>query len=295
MRAEPASVLGQKNLLACFPIKRFVIDRLARLYVVLIPALIITFLSSFSGVCEAGDFKDWLGTLFFLQNVIVPVTSCNDPLWSLSNEFWYYLVSFLLALSLRKIVLGFVLLFVLLSLFGDGFSSHNVILYAPMWAIGVVVFMPFRISVSPLLAFGAFALSVAASRSHGLDGVYWFRDAFIAICLSFYLMAFMQRAEKKLNPVPMAALAKTMAAFSFTIYIVHWPLMRMFIHFIGETHQLPLDPSQFSSYLWLALVVGTIVGVSYLLSRITEAQTWRVRKALYRMVGGVEVCSPVQA
>ena len=33
-----------------------------------------------------------MGNLFFLQTIFVPPFGSNAPLWSLSFEFWYYLL-----------------------------------------------------------------------------------------------------------------------------------------------------------------------------------------------------------
>src|ERR1035441_502485 len=34
----------------------------------------------------------FFGNLFFLQSVVSPVFGSNGPLWSLSYEFWYYIL-----------------------------------------------------------------------------------------------------------------------------------------------------------------------------------------------------------
>jgi peptidoglycan/LPS O-acetylase OafA/YrhL len=34
----------------------------------------------------------FFGNLFFLQTIAVPSLGSNGPLWSLSNEFWYYIM-----------------------------------------------------------------------------------------------------------------------------------------------------------------------------------------------------------
>jgi peptidoglycan/LPS O-acetylase OafA/YrhL len=91
----------------------YALARLARLWTVLVPALLLTLGLDLLGahVCPeayAGGFKDrfmsgptpeapaawgplaFLGNLFFLQTITAPVYGSNGPLWSLANEFWYY-------------------------------------------------------------------------------------------------------------------------------------------------------------------------------------------------------------
>ena len=91
------------------------ISRLTRLWMVLVPALLLTLCIDLLGRhwnpgAYAGDLctefmsgptpshpPSWnpmtfAGNLFFLQTISVPVFGSNVPLWSLANEFWYYLI-----------------------------------------------------------------------------------------------------------------------------------------------------------------------------------------------------------
>ena len=89
--------------------------RLVRLWLVLLPALVLTFgLDSVGRVLHGGSdvysgsaeyhsllpadgiatHTSWsaaLGNATFLQDVYVPTFGSNSPLWSLAAEFWYYL------------------------------------------------------------------------------------------------------------------------------------------------------------------------------------------------------------
>jgi len=42
---------------------------------------------------------DLLENLGFVQTVSVPVYGTNGPLWSLANEFWYYVMFSLIAVA----------------------------------------------------------------------------------------------------------------------------------------------------------------------------------------------------
>lgn len=97
--------------------RKYAIDRLVRLWVVLIPALLLTLAldcvginltngegydGTWSHLVQSGpsinitndslNFTTFIGNIFFLQTIIVPTYGSNTPLWSLSNEFWYYLL-----------------------------------------------------------------------------------------------------------------------------------------------------------------------------------------------------------
>ena len=91
----------------------YAIDRASRLYVVLIPGLFFglfwdklgssIFVSTgiyshpLEGFASAivqtrMGIGTFLGNLFFLQTIVFPTFGSNGPLWSLANEFWYYVL-----------------------------------------------------------------------------------------------------------------------------------------------------------------------------------------------------------
>lgn len=102
--------------------RRYAVARLARLWVVLLPCLLLTcWLDAVTrGLApsildganqarwhsgpEAGRYdagaSTFLGNALFLQTVAVPVYGSNSPLWSLACEFWYYVLFPLLAVAL---------------------------------------------------------------------------------------------------------------------------------------------------------------------------------------------------
>ena len=69
--------------------RAYAAHRLARLWAVLLPALVLTALLDMA----RGEWPDLLvalGNAAFLQTIAVPVFGSNAPLWSLAYEFWYY-------------------------------------------------------------------------------------------------------------------------------------------------------------------------------------------------------------
>ena len=94
----------------------YIFNRASRLLVVLLPALALGAVWDNIGLLAPSSFDVyrfgssaltnfgsaivgnnltipiWVGNLFFLQTIAVPVFGSNVPLWSLSNEFWYYLI-----------------------------------------------------------------------------------------------------------------------------------------------------------------------------------------------------------
>jgi peptidoglycan/LPS O-acetylase OafA/YrhL len=114
----------------------YLIKRLVRLWIVLVPAIFIVILIDtigFQFLAQAGSIysapagQQYLKAEFFdqghdiliilgnfLQNIFVPTIGTNIPLWSLSYEFWYYLLFPLVLLTVqpnadlfRRIAYGF--------------------------------------------------------------------------------------------------------------------------------------------------------------------------------------------
>ena len=109
-----------------FSAPRYALARLSRLWVVLVPALLLTFLldaagrsmdaSAYAGALReqfmsgpelgsgaSASIGSFLGNLAFLQTIELPVFGSNGPLWSLANEFWYYVLFPLLAAALAPV------------------------------------------------------------------------------------------------------------------------------------------------------------------------------------------------
>ena len=91
----------------------YLVNRLTRLQLVLLPALVLGAVWDQIGmrIPQAASFyygglykyyvpsvalrstvPVFFGNLFFLQSVVSPVFGSNGPLWSLSYEFWYYIL-----------------------------------------------------------------------------------------------------------------------------------------------------------------------------------------------------------
>ncbi|CUW39911.1 putative Acyltransferase family protein [Magnetospirillum sp. XM-1] len=263
-----------------FPVRRYVIDRLSRLYLVLLPALVLSAIPAAFGFCEVRGSAEWLGAALYLQHVLVPVTACNTPIWSLANEFWYYALGMTAVLSWRgsRLALGALAVMVALLLAADPWTSQNVLLYLPFWLLGMAVSWRRWPGLGPWPTFGLFMAALAVSRSHALDGVFWLRDALIALGLTGFLAA----ASSASVAVGLAGLGRRLAGFSFTLYLTHWPLLLLIIGWIRRSGHVsyPLNPERWESYvLWLGTVMFCLAFAA-LLARITEARTGKVRVLL---------------
>ncbi len=99
-------------------------QRLTRLWLVLIPALIMTAVwdgfgirfnpgaLQYLGTAESNvtnylvsgrlNINYFIGNIFFTQTILCPTFGSNSPIWSLANEFWYYVLFPCFWVSLRS-------------------------------------------------------------------------------------------------------------------------------------------------------------------------------------------------
>ena len=144
--------------------REYLLRRMTRLWVVLIPALLLTLLWDKLGCTIApagyhGAYRelyhsgptptmpaDWslrafLGNAFFLQTILVPCFGTNGPLWSLANEFWYYLLfPILLLLLLPGSRISTRMACLLLAAGILLFLPRSILLGGVIWLIGAGVF-----------------------------------------------------------------------------------------------------------------------------------------------------------
>jgi peptidoglycan/LPS O-acetylase OafA/YrhL len=76
-----------------FDIKSYAIDRATRIFVPLIPAVILT---AVIGICVFGEsphISQIIGNMFGFNGIMVDVLEHDNVLWSLSYEIWFYIIA----------------------------------------------------------------------------------------------------------------------------------------------------------------------------------------------------------
>ena len=223
-------------------LREYAIHRFARIYVVTVPALILTFIVDSFGrkFLPNADFYDlplfaghysasvFIGNVLNLQEIHTPTYGTNSPLWSLACEFWYYITFPLLLAPLARSYPnwfrygGFAVgIAVFLSLASAPWFRFGFVL----WIIGALASLPVR----PLIAsrWGALAIYFAALvpirllvRGPLLAAHPWLQDA--ADLLSSLLLANLMLTVRYSPPEGWNALRpqfhKTLADFSFSLY-----------------------------------------------------------------------------
>ncbi len=235
--------------------KDYAFNRMSRLWVVLLPALLFTLLVDQAGmglthgngydgryqeVIHSGPFVNqpadlrpvtFIGNLLFLQTVVTPVYGTNGPLWSLANEFWYYLLfPFLLLVFYPRTSL--------LRRVANGMTFVLIVLMLPAGiSLGGLVW---------LLGFGAYLASVsnrAPWRWCRTLPFFMVATLGFALCLVLARMGRLPRSDEILGlafacmvpfltlPLRVPLLYRRMSLhlsdISYTLYLFHFPVLAL--------------------------------------------------------------------
>lgn len=280
----------------------YAIDRVSRLWIVLIPAFGLTLLiASVTGSVEPGrvsysldneySLLSFFGNLFGLQDMAVPRFGGNFSLWSLANEIWYYILFpvFIVAFVARRwsnrLAAGAIGLAAAYCL------PFQITLYFSIWLLGVA-FSRVRVELSRKLRFLLIAALAVVSIYFRLTGSNdiltsesFVQDLLFSILFLFLLCSLQSPADRSRPGTRLATLiGSILSPFSFTLYVIHVPLL-VLLRFIYEPlssgRLSPANASDFGIYLGM---LATIVFLAYLFHLPFEAQTYRLRELIKRTV-----------
>ncbi|WP_430789750.1 acyltransferase family protein [Virgibacillus flavescens] len=284
--------------------RSYLTNRFSRLFVVLIPALLLTLILDSIAVKffeyqmyeqASANLMAFLGNLLFLQNIFVGVYGSNAPLWSLNYEFWYYMLfPLLLLLFFRKgkastfIYLGITLLIV--SAIGTRMN-----LYFLIWLIGTsVLLLPklniFKRGVVPIIALLLLFIAIPVRPlvmtgrlfTNGWTEDLFFVDFFVAITFGFFIYALLHYTSirfKKRELRRFGRFSRLIAGFSFSLYLIHYPIINAVYRWVESNGYKGLEPGIVSIGVELVLVVLICI-IAYCFSRFTEAKTPIIRNLI---------------
>ena len=269
-----------------FDLRLFAIDRISRIWVPLIPALLLTL--GVAHYCElSASLWDLLGNAFALQGVFFKNFGHNEPLWSLSYEVWFYVLigsaGVLLTPSSRSRVVGFVILTIGFAVFTR--LSPN---FLNCWLIGAFSYFLVSERKRPGLLILALALSLLGAAISQLqsDSLSISESAWMGFLPSRNIATLIESAGIglliasicRIQPasqlmVRVDKLGTTIAAFSYTLYLTHYPILGLWEHFMPER-----SPAfTMISFLIFLAKIGSCLLVGWLLYLPFEAKTPVVR------------------
>jgi peptidoglycan/LPS O-acetylase OafA/YrhL len=287
-----------------FDFTSYMLARFSRLWVVLIPALLLSYVLDVVSAGLTGetplpfvaDFDRLVCNVGFLQTAVCFQYRENGALWSLFNEFWYYVAwpPVMLAIWSKQdlakraalLAVPVVLLTVLAAI---QFVGANIAVYFLIWALGVVAAdraKPF-VSMPPWLAAVLFFGFLAIWRVYSSSDVLGenFLQQFpsdLTMTLLFANMLMNMKQAKRLPFPPLRRWHQPIAGFSFTMYCTHTPIINCFGMFLlwafgTGWHMLPVGPEPYVIYL---ITVAVCVLSAYLISLVTERHTPQIRALL---------------
>jgi peptidoglycan/LPS O-acetylase OafA/YrhL len=277
--------------------KLFITHRLVRLWIVLVPALLFGALWDFcglhlriapalyagqTGTHMMGNVADTLhpsiffGNLAFLQTIFVPTLGSNTPLWSLANEFWYYVLFPCALLAVRRqtgaaLRAANALVFVLCC----WLVGRSILLAFPVWLLGTVLAVVPAPRASIL--WRAFAATI-----YTLILFFLAKTTLVRGILSDYILGaatfvfiWLLLGARSSAPVNLwTQMARIGARFSYTLYLVHVPFLILLTAAIaGETRW---QPDARHLFYGLGVLLAAIL-YAYAVASVTEFRTDTVR------------------
>lgn len=256
----------------------YAIDRITRIWVPLIPAMVLTAFLSNHFPAEIPSAPVWAGNLFGLQTVLVPNFCENAPLWSLAYEVWFYILAYALGRQYaRKSVDAMSLvLFLICALIFTKLSVH----YLACWFIGALFYLkPHRFSGrTNILISGLLVLASITALQLTSEGRFGFLAAWPEVRPGLELLLALSTASLcvslvKLPPTPVSGWGVRLAAFSYTLYLVHYPLLCALVNH-GWKRITVLNPV---AYGWFSLIVLGCLIISWLMYLMFEKHTAFIR------------------
>lgn len=275
-------------------------DRLVRLLLVVVPALLLGGLFDFAGVAtsspthlgQTGSYvlprsiatyltlPDFLGNLVFLQGLVVAPFGSNGPLWSLAYEFWFYIWFPALWFALTQRRFSFALLTLALGIVYPDLFFHFL-----SWLFGTLLFLVYRWCEANRTRVGAIrdtlwlpgALLFVATLAWGRTGAFAAEDPVLAFSFAMLLLGLLLRRTPALPGI--AHLARYGRETSFSLYAIHFPLMALATAALIAAERLPPDPQAIA---WALAILAASAFAAWGFARGTESHTARVRDWLGR-------------
>ncbi len=300
---------------ATFSWRDYAVARLTRLWIVLVPALFLVlavdlilwqvapgvFTGAFATIWNmgpqvgGGDYTlsmgVFIGNLFFLQEIFIPVFGSNHPMWSLAYEFWYYVLFPLLLISLGDtlgahriyIRVGMLLLAVLIFLFLPDAARVGFL----CWLGGVAVYAFKRVrqpvQLPVWLGVLIFAFGVGLSR--------WLvKDAYSPLLVDFamggatvlFLFAIANRAKPLTLWSPLSRGTYYLSEMSYSLYLIHFPIVLLIGATVFGSNRLMPNQYGLTVYLcWLSFLLVIAWGFWY----IFERHTPYIRRVVQQLLG----------
>ena len=269
-----------------FHILHFSIDRFTRIWIPLIPAFALSIVVGF--YCGIPfSTTTLLGNILAMQGVCCDVFSHNAPLWSLSYEIWFYVligaIAVILCNAWRARRVSVIVLLISLAIF----TRLNAALLG-CWLLGAFCF--FLVSDQKNRGFLIVGLCIgllgmllsqlqADSLSFSKNGLLRFfpsRDVsslIESVGIGFFIASICILVPRGKTMIAVEDLGTKLAAWSYTLYLTHFPVLLLIEHFYPERYHAI---SGFTILLFTLKVTACLV-TAWSLYLPFEARTPQIR------------------
>jgi peptidoglycan/LPS O-acetylase OafA/YrhL len=305
-----SSTVIRSHVLGKWSWREYAVNRATRLYVVLVPGLLLGFFwdrlgswffaakgiyaHSLSDLGPAVPLKNltlgnFLGNLLFLQTILCETFGSNGPLWSLSNEFWYYLLFPValgagLAWGKRRFFLAIPMTG--LAILTGIFVGRGILIGFLIWLAGCALVLLYskvklgsRLAALGMLCFFSVLSGITLAVVRVRQGDPVLSDLEVGIVFTLFLFALLQY-EVQGDSSYYSAVAHRLAGFSYSLYVLHFPFLLFFRTWLVPTERWQPTPV----HLLCAGSIGAgALLYAWLVSRVTEAKTDVARRWVKRL------------
>jgi peptidoglycan/LPS O-acetylase OafA/YrhL len=172
-------------------------------------------------------FRTFAGNLVFTQGILVHTFGSNTPLWSLANEFWYYILfpCALLALRRNSALLTRVIGAALFLAFA-WFVGKEIMSLFPVWLLGTALAVLRVPKTRAWLRATATAIYIPLffylSKGHIVQGV---ASDYLLGAATFFFLMILLGSQSAAHNTASTRLSRVTARFSYTLYLMHVPLL----------------------------------------------------------------------
>ncbi len=269
--------------------KSYAIDRITRLWIVIIPGLILTAIVDHIGLqyfhsaaAYSGGVKYlgvlnpeqnstpgiFLGNIFFLQTITVNQFGTNDPLWSLANEFWYYVLFPLIYIAYvsKKLLKRLALLGIAVVI--CFFIGKNISIYFFIWLVGFAIVLAQEHFASPstrtvnmliLSSTILFVFILILMRLKIVDRTT--KDFMLAGATGVLIYGLI---HARALPRKIKTVAAFLSGISFSLYVIHFPIASLLSAILVGTPKI-FSLRQFLFYILAFLIVLILVTIFWYL------------------------------
>lgn len=279
-------------------------SRFARLYSVALPALFFTILSDTIGsrvsfiIYDGGWYETSnpalriISSLLFINELwfysIRPFS--NGPFWSISYEFWYYVlfgISFYIKTRIKYVLIPLVCLFI----------GPKILILFPVWAMGAYAYkITSSKNIDERLGWTLFITSIVGYFAYRLGGGQRFllEQTQLAIGESLYNnLSWSRRFTScyiigffvSLNFIGFASVSHRLkgiltclekpiryaASYTFILYLMHYPLLQLFSALTFDSTSQRTQPA--------IVIAGPLITI-WMLGGVTEKQKGNYKKAI---------------